>query len=90
MEVVPTIHHHKGSIMAKAKVVKAKVTKVKQPKRMSKGAKYPWQVQAIEDGQRQTYCAEFTARSRAERYIKNRPSLKAPVIVHVGIPPMEY
>ncbi len=73
-----------------AKTVKAKVTKAKQAKRKSKGAKYPWQVQAIESGQHQTYLAEFTTRPRAEQYIKIRPSLRAPVIVHIDIPPMEY
>lgn len=72
-----------------AKTVKAKVSKARQVKRKSKGACDPWEVWAVEDGLHQ-YVLNFRTWQRAFQYIQGTPNLRAPVIVHIDIPAMEY
>lgn len=84
--------------MAKTKTVKAKVSKVKPKKRMSKGAKYPWEVwhlntvlwsRKVIDKHYSCYQA-FATEEQAKACIEKTPALIAPVIRHVDIPPMPY
>lgn len=76
--------------MAKTKVVKAKVTKARQRKRMSKGVEDSWELLAVNFyGYHEHILSESTKRE-IEDYIKDNPSLLAPIIRHTVIPPMEY
>ncbi len=82
----------------KAKVVKAKVSKAKPKKRMSKGVKLPWEVWSLPatwatmkvTGKFHTIYEDFATEVKAKACIKKNPDLVAPVIRHVDIPPVEY
>lgn len=76
--------------MAKTKVVKAKVSKVKQPKRITKGVRNSWEVWTVDENGYYYIDMEYQTKNQAEKYIKDNPSLLAPVILHIDIPPMEY
>ncbi len=73
----------------KAKRVKAKVTKAKQTKLMSRGNSYPYEVWAIRRGEHE-YRERLSSQEAADSYITKRPELICPVIVYIDIPPMEY
>jgi len=73
-----------------AKVVKAKVTKVQQAKRKSKGTEYPWEVWSIIYSEYHSLERECRTKKEAEKFIKENPGLIAPVIVHINISSMEY
>lgn len=83
--------------MAKTKRVKTRTKKVKakikSKKRMSKGAKTPWEVWHIDpdwEPRFHSIAEEFKTEAKAKAYLKKHPYLVAPVIHHVDIPPMEY
>lgn len=82
-----------------AKTVKTKVVKAKakRKKRMSKGARHPWEVWSLDTPwasnkpeKFHTLYEEFKTQNQAKACIKDNPGLIAPVIRHVDIPPMEY
>ena len=77
-------------------MAKTKAKKVPK-KRMSKGAEFPWEVwhlHVLHISQRtakfHTFLAEFKTKKQATAHIKKYPEFIAPVVRHVGIPPMEY
>ena len=83
--------------MAKTKKVKTKGPKAKRKKRMSKGAKNPWQVWSLytpwgkkEPEKLHSLYEDFKTENKAKAGIKNSPRLIAPVIIHIDIPPMEH
>ena len=79
-----------------AKKAKPKAKKAKPTKRMSKGAKDPWEVWSLDRPWRgkiesfHSLCGDFKTQNQAEAWIKSVSDLIAPVIRHVDIPPMEY
>lgn len=77
--------------MAKRKVVKAKVSRLK--KRMSKGVVYPFQVWSLVRGGFHELRASVLSRKDAEHFIQHPGDfgdLIAPVILEIPIKPMEY
>lgn len=78
---------------AKTKTVKAQVTRVKQAKRKTKGARFPWEVRYVDEYENKEFHScieEFKTRKEAVAYITRNRDLLAPVIVYIFIPPMEY
>ncbi len=78
-----------------AKVIEAKVSKPKPKpkpkKRMSKGARYPWQVWSIcKANGIYELIEDFGSEKEAEEYALEDPDFVHPRIVHVNIPKMKY
>ncbi len=75
----------------KTKVVKAKVKKPRQRKRMSRGAVFPYQVWSCDNDGDYTQWEDFGTELEAQECVEDDTHrLLAPVIVHIDIPPMEY